>query len=98
MHADPRRAIPQTDSLLADALLAEPQRRLGRRRVRDAVHTSQERVRAGSLSPEQLMDDVLRDLPARATTLRPVINATGIVLHTNLRSRPRRTARRGRIR
>ncbi|MFZ0920663.1 MAG: L-seryl-tRNA(Sec) selenium transferase, partial [Candidatus Dormiibacterota bacterium] len=71
MNADPRRAIPQTDSLLADARLAEPQRRLGRRRVRDAVHASQERVRAGSLAPEQLMDDVLRDLPARATTLTP---------------------------
>ena len=51
---DPRRAVPQTDSVLADARLAEPQRRLGRRRVRDAVHASQERVRAGSLSPEQL--------------------------------------------
>jgi L-seryl-tRNA(Ser) seleniumtransferase len=88
MHADPRRAIPQTDSLLADARLAEPQRRLGRHRVRDAVHTSQERVRAGSLPPEQLMDDVLRDLPARATTLRPVINATGTVLHTNLGRAP----------
>jgi L-seryl-tRNA(Ser) seleniumtransferase len=94
MHADPRRAIPQTDSLLADARLAEPQRRLGRRRVRDAVHTSQERVRAGSLSPEQLMDDVLRDLPARATTLRPVINATGTVLHTNLGRAPLSAAAR----
>ena len=94
MHADPRRAIPQTNSLLADARLAEPQRRLGRRRVRDAVHTSQERVRTGSLPPEQLMDDVLRDLPARATTLRPVINATGTVLHTNLGRAPLSAAAR----
>ena len=94
MHADPRRAIPQTNSLLADARLAEPQRRLGRHRVRDAVHTSQERVRAGSLAPEQLMDDVLRDLPARATTLRPVINATGTVLHTNLGRAPLSAAAR----
>ena len=27
---------------------------------------------------------MLRDLPARATSLTPVINATGTVLHTNL--------------
>jgi L-seryl-tRNA(Ser) seleniumtransferase len=94
MHADPRRAIPQTDSLLADARLAEPQRRLGRRRVRDAVHASQERVRAGSLAPDQLMEDVLRDLPPRATTLRPVINATGTVLHTNLGRAPLSAAAR----
>jgi L-seryl-tRNA(Ser) seleniumtransferase len=84
MQTDPRRAVPQTDALLADTRLAEPQRRLGRSRVRDAVRASQERVRGGALPPEQVVDDVLRGLPALATTLRPVINATGTVLHTNL--------------
>ena len=88
MDTDPRRAVPQTDSLLADPRLAEPQRRLGRTRVREAVHTSQDRVRAGSLPSGQLIDDVLRDLPVRATTLTPVINATGTVLHTNLGRAP----------
>jgi L-seryl-tRNA(Ser) seleniumtransferase len=88
MDTDPRRAVPQTDSLLADPRLAGPQRRLGRTRVRDAVHTSQERVRDGSLPPGQVIDDVLRDLPVRATTLVPVINATGTVLHTNLGRAP----------
>jgi L-seryl-tRNA(Ser) seleniumtransferase len=88
MHTDPRRAVPQTDSLLADSRLAEPQRRLGRPRVRDAVHVSQQRVRDGSLPPEQLIDDVIAGLPARATTLTPVINATGTVLHTNLGRAP----------
>ena len=88
MQTDPRRAVPQTDSVLADPRLAEPQRRLGRARVRDAVHTSQGRVRDGSLNPARLIDDVLRGLPARATSLRPVINATGTVLHTNLGRAP----------
>jgi L-seryl-tRNA(Ser) seleniumtransferase len=94
MQTDPRRAVPQTDSVLADPRLAEPQRRLGRTRVRDAVHTSQGRVRDGSLSPARLIDDVLRGLPARATSLRPVINATGTVLHTNLGRAPLSAAAR----
>ena len=88
MHMDPRRSIPQTDLLLADSRLVDAQHRLGRPRVRDAVHVSQERVRDGSLPPEQLIDDVLRGLPAGATSLRPVINATGTVLHTNLGRAP----------
>lgn len=88
MQTDPRRAVPQTDVLLADARLAEPQRRLGRPRVRDAVHASQQRVRDGALPAEQVIDDVLRGLPTRATTLTPVINATGTVLHTNLGRAP----------
>jgi L-seryl-tRNA(Ser) seleniumtransferase len=88
MHMDPRRAVPQTDSLLADSRLIEPQRRLGRPRVRDAVHSSQQRVRDGSLPVDQLIDDVLSSLPARATSFTPVTNATGIVLHTNLGRAP----------
>jgi L-seryl-tRNA(Ser) seleniumtransferase len=88
MEPDPRRSVPQTDMLLADPRLADAQRRLGRPRVRDAVHASQERVRAGSLTPDELIDDVLRDLPSRATSLNPVINATGTVLHTNLGRAP----------
>ncbi len=88
MDTDPRRAIPQTDSVLANSRLAEPQRRLGRTRVRDTVRMSQERVRDGLVPPERLIDDVLRGLPARATSLQPVINATGTVLHTNLGRAP----------
>ncbi|MGA8633631.1 MAG: L-seryl-tRNA(Sec) selenium transferase [Candidatus Dormiibacterota bacterium] len=94
MQTDPRRAVPPTDSVLADPRLAEPQRRLGRPRVRDAVHASQGRVRDGSLSPSRLVDDVLRRLPARATSLRPVINASGTVLHTNLGRAPLSAAAR----
>jgi L-seryl-tRNA(Ser) seleniumtransferase len=97
MHMDPRRAVPQTDGVLTDARLAEPQLRLGRSRVRDAVHAAQEQVREGSLPPAQLIDAVLRTLPARATSLVPVINATGTVLHTNLGRAPLSAAARDAI-
>jgi L-seryl-tRNA(Ser) seleniumtransferase len=95
MHADLRRTVPSTDGLLADPRLAEPQRRLGRSLVRLAVHAAQERVRGGALHPEELVNDVLRHLPAHATSLRPVLNATGTVLHTNLGRAPLSDAARG---
>src|ERR1019366_9215133 len=52
------------------------------------VRASQQHVRDGALSPDQLVEDVLRSLPTRATSLTPVINATGTVLHTNLGRAP----------
>ncbi|MGD0193484.1 MAG: L-seryl-tRNA(Sec) selenium transferase [Candidatus Dormibacteria bacterium] len=88
MHPDPRRAVPQTDTVLADVRLVEPQRRLGRARVRDVVRASQDAVRSGTVLPGQLVEHVLDHLPERATSLTPVINATGTVLHTNLGRAP----------
>jgi L-seryl-tRNA(Ser) seleniumtransferase len=88
METDPRRAVPQTDSVLADTRLLEPQRRLGRSRVRDVVRASQDAVRSGAVLPDELVEHVLEHLPARATSLTPVINATGTVLHTNLGRAP----------
>ncbi len=84
MNADPRRTIPQTDRVLADPRLHIAERRLGRTLVRDAVRASQERIRNGDLTSENLIDDVLQALPALATTMTSVLNATGTVLHTNL--------------
>jgi L-seryl-tRNA(Ser) seleniumtransferase len=84
MDSDPRRNVPSTDVLLRDPRLVEAERRLGRGIVRAAVHASQERVRAATLPPEQIVDDIVSHLPARATALRPVLNATGAILHTNL--------------
>ena len=88
MPPDPRRAVPSTDAVLADPRLREPQQRLGRRLVRAAVHATQDRVRGGVLDPGAVVDDVLRGLPASATSLRPLLNATGVVLHTNLGRAP----------
>ncbi len=84
MSLDPRRAVPPTDVVLADARLLEVQQRLGRSLVLAAVREAQQRVRSGVLEPAAIVDDVLHHIPPRAATMRPVLNATGVVLHTNL--------------
>ena len=84
MQVDPRRAVPQTDAVLSDSRLAGAFDRLDRGVVLAGVRDAQRRVREGQLDAADLVTDVLERLPARATSLRPVINATGVVLHTNL--------------
>lgn len=81
---DQRRQVPRTDLLLADPALAEPIERLGARLVKAAIGEVQQQIRDGELPPEQAIDAVLATLPAQASSLRRVLNATGVVLHTNL--------------
>ncbi|NHC47267.1 L-seryl-tRNA(Sec) selenium transferase [Motilibacter aurantiacus] len=81
---DSRRAIPRTDAVLADGRVASAVSRLGRETVRDAVRRAQEQARRGEIAPGDVIETALAGLPRTATTLRPVLNATGVVLHTNL--------------
>ncbi|MEV0828926.1 L-seryl-tRNA(Sec) selenium transferase [Nonomuraea rubra] len=86
--ADHRRSIPRTDTLLADPRLAEALRRLGHARVKAAIVAAQQRARDGELAPGEVLAAVLAALPGSASGLRPVINATGVLLHTNLGRAP----------
>jgi L-seryl-tRNA(Ser) seleniumtransferase len=52
--------------------------------VKHAVTAALEDVRAGRIAAEHAADAAAAALPASATSMQPVLNATGVVLHTNL--------------
>ena len=83
-----RRQIPRTDLLLADPRLADAERRLGRALVKAAVTRAQQQARDGRIAPGDVADAAVAGLPARAARLTPVINATGVLVHTNLGRAP----------
>jgi L-seryl-tRNA(Ser) seleniumtransferase len=80
--------------VLADPRVTAAADRLGRDRVKDAVRDAQEAARRGDIGPEDVVDAALRGLPRTTIGLRRVLNATGVVLHTNLGRAPLSAAAR----
>jgi L-seryl-tRNA(Ser) seleniumtransferase len=93
---DLRRRIPAIDALLAEPAFESLVERAGRSRVVETLRAVQADVRQDPDSPGQFLDDpvwyaelVTARLDATdQPSLRPVINATGVVLHTNLGRAP----------
>lgn len=87
--------LPQVDVVLRHPSAATPVERFGRARVADAVRTvldqARETIQAGDEVPD--VPAVLEAATARlkddaAPAIRRVVNATGVVLHTNLGRAP----------
>ncbi|AYN43007.1 L-seryl-tRNA(Sec) selenium transferase [Streptomyces dangxiongensis] len=89
-----RRRVPRTDALLREPRLAAAVERLGAGLVKTAVREAQQRAREGSVPVELVPETALALLPGSAGGLRPVINATGVLLHTNLGRAPLSAAAR----
>src|SRR5258706_1728207 len=86
---EPVKRPPAIESLLSSEAARELTRRFGRARVLAALRASAERMRSGALSSERdLMDDAARSLARPPAGPRPVLNAPGVLLHTNLGRAP----------
>ncbi len=76
--------------MLSDPRLVAAEQRLGRTLVKAAIARAQQRVRDGSLAADltAVADAAVAALPRHAASLTPVINATGVLVHTNLGRAP----------
>ena len=82
------RDLPSVDELLRDERLAGEPHDLAVEAARSALARAREEIAAGN-DPEPLVDAVLEELGrARSPSLRRVLNATGVLIHTNLGRAP----------
>ncbi len=90
---NPYRALPSIDRIVADERLVPLIARHGRAAVvdlaREVIEALRETIEATATAPS---GDPVEAVLARATTLRPslsrVVNATGVIIHTNLGRAP----------
>lgn len=74
--------------MLADPGVAAAVERLGHQLVVRTIREVAQRARDGLLDPEDVVAETLAALPRSASGMRSVINATGVLLHTNLGRAP----------
>ena len=95
---DPRRHVPRTDVVLADPRLVAARESLGGALVKAAVSRAQDLARSGAISTASVADTAAALLPRTAATMTPVINVTGVLVHTNLGRAPLSAAARKAVR
>jgi L-seryl-tRNA(Ser) seleniumtransferase len=89
------RALPSVDRLLGEDRIKDLAKLFPRELVVDLARETLENARTGLAAgrPAPTIDDIIRDICAQGEalarpSLRPLINATGVVLHTNLGRAP----------
>ncbi|ACP32564.1 L-seryl-tRNA(Sec) selenium transferase [Corynebacterium aurimucosum] len=89
MTTDPRRFIPKMDEILQYPAVQDAQHRLAPHSVRAIIDAVLADARRGSLAPSQIEGELADRLEvAQPHSLRRVINATGVIIHTNLGRAP----------
>ena len=82
------RDLPSVDELLQDERLAAAPRDLARAATRSALEHAREEIRVGK-DPGPVLEAAVAELARlRAPSLRRVLNATGVIVHTNLGRAP----------
>ena len=82
------RTLPSVDRVLADPRLADASRPLALAAARAALARARDEIREGR-DPGDLVEATLAELvAARRPSLRRVLNATGVLIHTNLGRAP----------
>lgn len=86
---DPRRFIPRADEILASPAVEVARGYLAEHIIRARINQVLKQARAGDIAPQAVMDEVAA-LLADATpySLHRVLNATGVIIHTNIGRAP----------
>ncbi len=91
------RDLPSVDELLRDERLAAEPHELAVTAARAVLDRARDEIQVGAI-PEPLVEAVLAELAgARAPSLRRVLNATGVLVHTNLGRAPLAAAALARV-
>lgn len=89
VESDPRRSIPRTDHLLTLPEVVTAGQDLGQATIRSIIGQAQNAARTGEITPAEVAPIVIKQVSSRtASSLTPVLNATGIIVHTNLGRAP----------
>ncbi|OFS37339.1 L-seryl-tRNA(Sec) selenium transferase [Corynebacterium aurimucosum] len=89
MMTDPRRFIPKMDEILQYPAVRTAQERSAPHKVRAIIDAVLADARSGSLDPTRFQQELADRLEsAQPYSLRRVINATGVIIHTNLGRAP----------
>jgi L-seryl-tRNA(Ser) seleniumtransferase len=89
VEPDPRRSIPRTDSLLALSEVIAAGETLSQTTIKTIITEVQSAARAGKIPVAEVAPTIISRLgSSSASSLTPVLNATGILVHTNLGRAP----------